>query len=362
MMVLVVALALLATGVFAQDSADSFDPSNITWTCPEGYEGQTLNIYNWATYIGNETVRTFEELCGVTVVYDVYDSNESMVARLRQSNPGYDIAVPSDYIIPVMINEELIVPLDKDMIPNLANISERWLNPPYDPEDAYTAAYMWGSTGIAYNVNKVSEPLDTWEEFFNHAGPVAWLDDPRSMLSFALDYLGYGPNSVDADEITAARDFLLEHSANVLTIAADDGQALLERGEVDAVIEFGGDIYQLLLDCECEDYAYVLPESGFILDVAGMVVLADGPNPELAHVFIDFVLDPYVNAWIVNDIAYPTANQAAIDSGVIAAELTENPQVFPDVDNPEAWFLEDIGDADVLYNDAWDELRILIGR
>jgi spermidine/putrescine transport system substrate-binding protein len=248
------------------------------------------------------------------------------------------------------------------MIPNLANISERWLNPPYDPEDAYTAAYMWGSTGIAYNVNKVSEPLDTWEEFFNHDGPVAWLDDPRSMLSFALDFLGYDPNSVDADEITEARDFLLDHSANVLTIAADDGQALLERGEVDAVIEFGGDIYQLLLDCECEDYAYVLPESGFILDVAGMVVLADGPNPELAHVFIDFVLDPYVNAWIVNDIAYPTANRAAIDSGVIAAELIENPQVFPDVDNPEAWFLEDIGDADVLYNDAWDELRILIGR
>jgi spermidine/putrescine transport system substrate-binding protein len=350
------------SGAAAQDDTPVFDSSLIEWTCPEGFEGQTLNVYNWATYIGNETVGTFEELCGVTVIYDVYDSNESMVARLRQSNPGYDLVFPSDYILPVMINEGLLIPLDKSLIPNAANITERWLNPPYDPEDAYTVAYMWGSTGIAYNVENVGEPLETWEDFFNYDGPVAWLDAPRTMFSIALNVLGYDPNSVDPDELAAARDFLLEHSEQVVAIAADDGQALLERGEVDAVIEYGGDVYQLLTDCECEDYAYTLPEAGFILDVAVVAILADGPNPTLAHVFIDYLMDPYVNAWIVNDITYPTANQAAIDSGVIFPELLTNPQVFPDVTSPNAWFLNDLGEGDFLYNDAWDELRIMISR
>lgn len=359
---LVCVLMLTLVPVWAQDDTPVFDPTQIEWTCPEEYAGQELHVYNWSTYIGNDTIAAFEALCDVTVIYDVYDGNESMVARLRQGNPGYDIAFPSDYIIPVMIQEGLLAPLDKPLIPNFANISERWLNPPYDPEDEYTVAYMWGSTGIAYNTNNVDEPIETWEDFFNYDGPVAWLDDPRTMLSLALNVLGYDPNSQNADEIAAARDFLIDNSDNVIAIASDDGQALLERGEVDAVIEYGGDTYQLVLECECEDYAYVLPDEGFILDVASMVLLTDGPNPELAQVFMDFILDPYVNAWIVNDIAYPTANQAAIDSGVIFPELIENAQVFPDVSSPNAWFLADVGDADVSYNDAWDELRITVGR
>jgi spermidine/putrescine-binding protein len=129
------------------------------------------------------------------------------------------------------------------------------------------------------------------------------------------------------------------------------------------VIEYGGDIFQLAMDCDCEDYAYLLPEDGSVLDIATMVLLADAPNPELALVFMDYVLDPYVNGQIVNEIAYPTANQAAIEGGFVDESLLNDPLVFPDLANAEnSWFLDYIGDADVLYNDAWDETLILIGK
>lgn len=361
---LLAALMLSVWGAAAQeDEQDEYNPSNIAWTCPEGFEGQTLNVYNWATYIGSNTISTFEELCGVSVTYDVYDTNESMVARLRQGNPGYDIAFPTDYIIPVMIEEELIIPLDRDRIPNLQNVDAVWRGMAFDPDDEYTVPYMWGTTGIAYNTETVAGAPTTWMDLFTYEGKVAWINDSRVMLSVALKVLGYDPNSTSAVEIEEARDFLVAHADNVIAVASDDGQALLERGEVDMVIEYGGDIYQLALDCECDTYAYVLPEDGTILDLSAMVLLKEGPSPELAMAFMDYILDPYVNGQITNEIVYPTANWVAMEEGFVDETLLEDPLVYPDLENAgESWFMESIGDADVLYNDAWDETLILIGR
>lgn len=363
LLVMVFLVAALAFSLPLANAQDEYDPSKIAWTCPEGFEGQTLSIYNWATYIGSNTIRTFEELCDVKIVYDVYDSNEAMVARLRQGNPGYDIAFPNDYIIPLMIRENLLLEVDLTHIPNIANVSDAWRDMAFDPDNLYTVPYVWGTTGIAYNVNRVNTPPRTWMDFFTYEGKIAWINDSRTMLSVALNTLGYDPNSVDPDEIIAARDFLIEHADNVIAVASDDGQALLERGEVDMVIEYGGDIFQLTIDCECEDYAYMLPEDGSVLDIATMVRLADAPNPDLALVFMDYVLDPYVNGQIVNEIAYPTANQAAIDGGFVDDSLLNDPLVFPDLENTQnSWFLDYIADADVFYNNAWDETLILIGN
>lgn len=363
-------VAMTVLGASAQDDSSddesegelAYDPSRIAWTCPEGFEGQTLNVFNWATYIGSNTIATFEALCDVTVIYDVYDNNEAMVARLRNGNPGYDIAFPTEYIIPVMIREDLIAPIDAEKIPNLANIAPRWRGMFFDPNDEYTVPYMWGTTGIAYNTERVTEVPDSWMDIFEHDGPVAWLGDPRTMLSVALNVLGFDPNSTDAEEVEQARDFLVANAGNLIAAALDDGQALLERGEVDMTVEYDGDIYQLINDCACETYGYVLPQEGAILNIAAMVLLKDGPNPDLAMAFMDYVLDPYVNGQITNEITYPTANQAAIDGGFVDEALLNSP-IYPDLDTiPESYFLEYIGDADVFYNNAWDEALILIGK
>lgn len=362
-------IALLIFGsIFIASAQDSEDVTDFdvlettTWTCPEGFEGQTLNVYNWSTYIGDTTISDFEALCGVTVTYDVYDSNESLISRLRQGNPGYDVAFPTEYAIVVMSREGLIQPIDLENIPNFENVADRWKGLSFDPENEYSVPYLWGSFGVGYNTERVDGPITSWEQVFEHDGPVAWIEDQRSMMAVALILLGYEASTTDPDEIAEARDFLLERSSNVVVFADDDGQTLLERGEVDIALEYNGDMYQLIVDCECDTYSYAIPEEGSIADIAGMVVPTDAPNPQLAQVFMDYILDPVVNAAIVNYTLYATPNQAAIDSGLIDADFLANPAITPDEAAMENLvFLEDVSEAEQFYNDAWDELRILAG-
>src|SRR5690606_32376433 len=181
-------LLCLALPVFAQDEFVEPTADDIQWTCPAGFEGQTLNVYNWTTYIGETTIQDFERLCGVTVNYDNFDTNEQMVARLRQGNPGYDIVFANEYIIPIMIREGLVQEIDLANIPNIENVAERWRGLDFDPENRYTVPYLWGTTGVAYNVEKVGE-INSWEDVFNYDGPVAWIADIRTMFSVALKML-----------------------------------------------------------------------------------------------------------------------------------------------------------------------------
>lgn len=355
--VMLVFVILLTTfAVFAQE-----EPAEVAWTCPEGFEGQTLSVYNWATYIGENTVSDFEELCGVTVIYDVFDTNEAMLARIRQGNPGYDLAFPNDYLLPIMVQEGLVQPIDLEKIPNFANVAERWQGLPSDPENEYSVPYLWGTTGVGINVDKVTEPITSWEDVFNYDGPISWIGDARSMLPIVLDLLGYDPNSTDEEEIQAAKQYLLDHSENLIAVAGDDGQALLESGEVDIAIEYGGDIFQLITDCECDDFAYVIPSEGSIADITSVILLTDAPNPELAMVFMDYLLDPVVSAQITNFTFYATANGESTE--FIEEFISGNQAIYPDLDVvAELYLLQDIGEAQQLYNDVWDELLIEIGE
>jgi spermidine/putrescine transport system substrate-binding protein len=360
--ILVLALLCSVGILVAQDDFVPPTADDIIWTCPEGFAGQTLNVFNWSTYIGETTVEDFERLCGVTVNYDTFEGNEAMVARLRQGNPGFDVTFANEYIIPTMIREELVLPINLDNIPNIANIAERWRGLSFDPENEYSVPYLWGTTGIAYNVEKVSEPITSWEQIYNYNGPVAWLNDGRSSLSVALKLLGFEPTSQNPDEIAQARDFLLQRSSNVVAIHDDDGQLMLERGEVDIVVEYSGDIYQLISTCECDTYTYVIPDEGGVADIASMLIPTGAQNPALAEVFMDYILDPAVGAMIVNFTTYATPNQAAIDSGFIDPAILTNPATAPsDEALANMWFLEDVADAEQAYNDAWDEILILAG-
>lgn len=333
------------------------------WTCPEGFEGQTLSVYNWSTYIAEDTVANFEEACGVTVVYDVYESNESMLARLRQGNPGYDIAVPTDSYVAIMIAEELVEPISLSNIPNYAHVSESLKDPSYDPGNQYSLPYQWGTVGIGYNITKVGEEITSWDQLWEYEGSVGWLEDVRGMMGIALNNLGYDPNTEVVSEIEAARDYLVERGGNVVTIATDDGQALLERGEVDLVIEYSGDIFQLIADCECEDFAFALPEEGSQAWVDNMVIPAGAPNHALAEVWMDYILDPQVSADIANYTAYATPNQASIDQGLIDEEYLSSPVIYPSEETLAGLFtITAVPEAEVEYNNVWDEIKVLLGQ
>ena len=340
------------------------DDEYAAWTCPDGYEGQTLSIYNWSTYIAEDTVPNFEAACGVTVNYDIYESNEAMLARIRQGNPGYDIVVPSGGTVQRMSEEGLLVPLDMAMIPNVANLIPDLLGAAYDPENMYSLPYQWGTVGVGYSTEVFPDGISSWEQVWNHDGSVAWLDDRQTMLGIAHLFLGNDPNTTDGDEINAARDYLLKRGGNVVAVAADDGQVLLERGDVDIAIEYNGDILQISWDCECDDYAYAIPDEGSNVWIDNLSIPVDAPNPELAMVFIDYILDAKVGADLTNYIWYASPNQASIESGFIDEEILSDPAIFPPAEQVANLFaIIDVGaEAEELINNAWDELLIFLGQ
>lgn len=373
----VLCLGLLAVGVpaFAQE-----EPAKTTWTCPEDVVAlvqslpeneRVLNWYNWTTYEAETTRPDFGALCGVTVNEDNFGSNEELIAKLRQGNPGYDLVVPTGVVIPQMIREELLEPIDISKIPNFANVSEALQAPAYDPENMYSVPYQWGTIAIGYNTEAVGKEVTSWEDMWSFGGNVAWIEDPRSMLGIALKLQGKDPNSTDPDEIAAARDYLIDRGGNVRTIAQDDGQEKLLSGEADMVVEYSGDIFQIIANCEANPdqncagkFAYVIPSEGALRWVDNLAIPTDAPHPELAHAFIDYILDPVVGADISNYTAYASPNQASIDQALILPEYLDSTVIYPDEAANETLFtVVDLGD-DVarLYNDAWTELRTLLGQ
>jgi spermidine/putrescine transport system substrate-binding protein len=364
--------ALFALPVVAQDGEG--------WVCPTGFEGQTLSVFNWGTYISDEDdtatdfnenlVQGFEELCGVTVIYDgTMENSEQFYNRMLTGNPGWDLAAPTDYLIPVLIEEGLIIPFNPDNIPNLANMKANLANPWYDEEGIYAVPYFWGTIAIGYNAAVVEEEVTSWMQLFEYDGPVAWLEDRRAMMGVALTLLGFDPNTANEDEINAARDFLLANSENVISIAQDDGQVLLARGDVDMVIEYNGDVFQVAAECaesaSCtSEFVYTVPEEGTNRWVDNMVIPVDAPNPALAEVFLDYLYDPQVAGVNANFVQYGSPNQAAVDAGFILEELLANPGIYPTEEiDANLYGLRDLTlDVQDIFDAAWEDIKLGIGQ
>ncbi|MGB0563842.1 MAG: ABC transporter substrate-binding protein [Spirulinaceae cyanobacterium] len=322
-----------------------------------------LSVYNWSTYIDPEVLTQFETEFGVTVQYDTYESNEALLAKIQPGNPGYDIIVPTGDYIESMAAEGLLEELDHDNIPNLSNVSDEFLDPPFDLGNQYSVPYQWGTIGIGYNPTATGGEITTWEEIFDakYAGRVALMEDPRAMLGSILMMLGYDPNTTDPEEIEAAKDYVIEHKDVVATFAPDTGQDLLNQGEVDIAVEWNGDIFQVM--DENEEIEYVIPEEGTIVWTDNLAIPKDAPNKALAEEFINFVLRPEVSAAISNYVKYGTPNKVALEQGLIDAEDVDNPGIYPP---PETFkklkYAEDLGDDTQLYDEVWTELKVAVGK
>jgi len=242
------------------------------------------------------------------------------------------------------------------------NIASTLENPPFDPGNVYSVPYQWGTIGVGYNSAKTGE-ITSWQQIFDYNGPVAWLNDQRIMIDIALKMIGLEPNSTSAEELAAARDFLIAHSGNVLAIADDDGQALLSAGYVDIAVEYSGDIFQILLECECQNFAYAIPVEGALLWTDNLVIPVNAPNPALAHAFIDYILDPRVGADISNYIAFATPNEAAMEYGYITASMLTNTAIYPPVPLRERLFQNSTTpESHALYAEAWEAVVAAVAR
>lgn len=317
---------------------------------------QELNVYNWSTYIAPDTIPNFEEQFGIKVNYDLYESNEDLLAKLQAGNPGYDIIFPSDYMVEIMRNLDMLEPINHDNIPNIANIDDTFINPAYDPNNVHCLPYQWGTMGLGYNIEATGGEIDSWGVMFDetYAGRIAWLDDPRAVMGVAFLMLGYDINTTDPDQLNEAKEMLLKQKSLVAAYAPDTGQIMLNEGEVDLVLEWSGDIFQVME--ENPALRYVIPKEGAIVWTDNMCIPKGAPHPELAEKFMNYILEAQVGADLSNYIRYGSPNKASLP--LINEEDRANPGIYPPAETMQRLeFIVDVGEATILYDDAWTEIK-----
>lgn len=330
-------------------------------TCEVDQTDGELNLYNWSDYIDPDLIAAFEEEYGVDVVETFYDSNETMLAQI-QAGVVYDLIVPSDYMVAIMIEEGLLMELQADALPNLSNLGSEFVGMPYDPDGTYSVAYQWGTTGLGVNLSVVGEDFTpSWSLAFDpeataaYPGGVSLLNDARETVGAALKYLGYSLNETSEDALQEAADLIA--AANVTTFDSDQYPDNLVNGEVSVSHGYSGNFFTAFDESENPDnWAYVIPQEGATLWTDTMAIPADADHPCTAHTFINFLLDAENGAQLTNWTFYASPNEAAEE--FIDPEILEDPAIYPD-DETFALLeaIEDTGDDEILFTDYFNIAR-----
>ncbi|MDR2649203.1 MAG: ABC transporter substrate-binding protein, partial [Clostridiales bacterium] len=216
----------------------------------------TINVYNWGEYIGEGVVEGFTEETGINVNYDTYPTNEDMYAKLKSGGVNYDIAIPSDYMIERMINEDMLEKLDKNNIPNYSGIDKRFNNLAYDPGGEYSVPYMWGTLGILYNTEMVSEPVDSWNILWDskYAGQIFMYDSMRDTLAVSLKRLGFSLNTRNLTELEASGADLTVQKPLVRAYVGDTVRDSMIGNEAAFAVVYSGDAIYCMDNNEALSY------------------------------------------------------------------------------------------------------------
>jgi len=308
---------------------------------------QELRILNWSDYIDESIIAEFEAETGIDVTYDVFDSNEVLETRLLAGQSGYDIVVPTADFLSRQIQAGVFQPLNKAELPNLENvwpaIAERL--EVYDAGNTFSINYMWGTTGIGLNVDMVVERLgedfayDTWDLVFDPeiAGQlqdcgIYWLDAPTEMIPAALNYLGHDPDSRDPDQIAEATELMVSLRDTVQRFHNSENINALANGDICVAIGWSGDML-IARDRAAEadngvNVDYTIPREGALMWFDQMAIPADAPNPEAAHQFLNFILEPESIAAATNYVFYANGNLASQE--FVLEEILTDPAIYPD--------------------------------
>ena len=308
-----------------------------------------LHVYNWSDYIADDTVAKFEAETGIDVVYDVYDSNEVLEAKLLAGNSGYDIVVPTSSFLQRQIGADVYLPLDKSKLPNLKNMDPGLMEKAaaYDPDNEHAVIYMWGTVGIGFNKAKVEErlgedaPVDSWRLVFDPAYAskladcgISMLDSSTDMLQIAAAYAGLDPLTTSADDMQKAADVLMQVRPYVRYFHSSQYISDLANGEICVAVGFSGDIYIAAARAEEVgngiEIAFSLPEEGTQLWFDMMAIPADAPNPEAAYAWMNFIMQPQVTGEITNYVSYANANPASLE--FVDDAVKNDPAIFPPPD------------------------------
>ncbi|KQT52373.1 spermidine/putrescine ABC transporter substrate-binding protein [Aureimonas sp. Leaf454] len=319
-------LSLVATAAFAQE--------------------KVVRVYNWSDYIDDSILKDFTKETGIEVVYDVFDSNEILETKLLAGGTGYDVVVPSAEYLGRQIEAGVFQKLDKSKLPNMSNmwdvISRQVAT--YDPDNAYSVNYMWGTTGIGYNVKKVAEllpnaPTDSWALVFDpqyaeklSGCGIDMLDSGAEMITAALNYLGLDPNAKSAEDVQKAEDLLLKVRPFIRKFHSSEYVNGLANGDICVAVGFSGDVFQAR-DRAAEagqgvEVAYSIPKEGALLFFDQLAVPADAPHVDNAHAFINYMMKPEVIAKATNYVSYANGNKAS--QPFVNPDTLADKAVYPD--------------------------------
>ncbi len=280
------------------------------------YGSDTLKVYNWGEYVGEDVIRNFEKQFGVKVIYELFDSNEMMYTKI-QTGDSYDILVPSDYMIERLIQEDRLSKIDKSLIPNLSNLAEGVKNLPYDTNNDYSVPYFWGSVGIVYNHNNVSKEV-VEEQGFNilkntdYKGKLYMYDSERDSFMVAFKALAYSMNTENQDEINKAYEWLKELNDTMEPVyVTDEVIDNMANGAKDLAVVYSGDAAYIL--SENEDMSFYMPSEGTNIWSDAMVIPSNAPNPKLAHEFINYILSYEASLDNSSTVGYASSNKQVLE-------------------------------------------------
>ncbi len=318
---------------------------------PGGELEKELRIYNWSDYIAKDTVSNFEKEFGVKVIYDTYESNEELLAKLQAGASGYDLVCPSGFMVPALVALDLIDAIDRSRIPNSSNLSDIFAGLPYDPPQKYSLPYQWGITGVAYRKDKVKAPVESWGVLHDtqYAGKMTQTDDMRDVIGCWLKYRGKSANSVVPEELEQAKKDALLAKKNIKSYISAPVKGQLITGDVWIAQLWSGDTVQA--QAEQPEIQFVIPNEGGTMFVDTMLIPKKAPHKRAAYAFLDYILRPDVGAAISDVTGYGSPNTKAL-------ALMKNPVPFPSAEDREKLeFSEDLGEHTQLWDRIWTEIK-----
>ncbi|AVQ47754.1 extracellular solute-binding protein [Clostridium sporogenes] len=319
-------------------------------------EKQVLNIFNWSEFLPQSVIEQFEKEYNVKVNYSTFSSNEEMLAKLMGGNVPYDLVVTSDYAIEIMTKQKLVQPIDKNNVPNLANIDKNVLDLAFDPKNTYSLPYMWGGNNIVIDKTKITKKItsfdDLWDSQFKNSMVI--LDDPRVMIGLALQKNGYSINTKNPKELQKAKEDLIKLMPNVKAFDSESPKTLLINGEASIGYVWGTEAY--LAKLENPNLEVVLTKEGVIPQYDNFVIPKKAKNKKLAEEFINFIYKPEISAQVSEEFPYANPNKAAYP--LMDKDKLNDIAVYPPREAVEGnELIKDVGETTKLYDDIWTEIK-----
>jgi spermidine/putrescine transport system substrate-binding protein len=318
----------------------------------------TVNLYNWQSYINPDNVKAFEQQFGQKVTQDFYVSNEDLLAKIQAGAKGYDVVVPTGYMVEIMAKQGLLYKLVKDHLPNFKNVDARFTNLSFDPDNRYSVPKDWGTTGFGYRTDLLPS-MASWADFWQVAttkasGKVTVLDGQNEVIGSSLKMLGYSYNSVDPTQLNHAKDKLLQLKPHLLSITSTEYITMMQNGQSILSLGWNGDFFSV--QTKQPKVLYVIPSEGSEFWVDNWSILSTAPDPIAAHAFLNFLMDPKVAGKEPSVTYYAQVISAA--KPYIDPSITSNLAIYPPqsvTDKLEAQ--KALGEGQKLRDDIWTQFK-----